>query len=60
VTVITKDGKTHHVLVEHSIGSLERPMTNEQLKAKFMDQAGAVIGHAAAEAAWTKAMRFGR
>ena len=60
VTVITKDGKTHHVLVEHAIGSLERPMTNEQLKAKFMDQAGAVIGHAAAEAAWTKAMRFGR
>jgi 2-methylcitrate dehydratase PrpD len=60
VTVITKDGKTHHVLVEHAIGSLERPMTNEQLKAKFMDQAGSVIGQAAAEAAWTKAMRFGR
>ena len=60
VTVITKDGKTHHVLVEHSIGSLERPMTNDQLKAKFMDQAGAVIGQAAAEEAWTKAMQFGR
>jgi 2-methylcitrate dehydratase PrpD len=60
VTVITKDGKTHHVLVEHAIGSLERPMSNEQLKAKFMDQAGAVIGHAAAEEAWTKAMQFGR
>jgi 2-methylcitrate dehydratase PrpD len=60
ITVFTKDGKQHHVFVEHAIGSLERPMSNEQLKAKFMDQASEVIGEAAAEQAWQKAMNFGK
>jgi 2-methylcitrate dehydratase PrpD len=60
VTVITKDGKRHQVLVEHAIGSLERPMSNAQLKAKFIDQASAVIGAADAEKAWERALHFGR
>jgi len=60
VTVITKDGKHHQVLVEHAIGSLERPMSNAQLKAKFIDQASAVIGAADAEKAWERALHFGR
>jgi 2-methylcitrate dehydratase PrpD len=60
ITVLTKDGKQHHILIEHAIGSLERPMSNEQLKAKFVDQAAAVIGQSAAEQAWQKAMNFGR
>lgn len=60
ITVFTKDGRQHHILIEHAIGSLERPMSNEQLKAKFMDQASAVIGQDAAEQAWQKAMSFGR
>ena len=60
ITVLTKDGKQHHILIEHAIGSLERPMTNEQLKAKFVDQAAAVIGQAAADQAWQRAMNFAR
>lgn len=60
ITVLTKDGKRHHLLIEHAIGSLERPMSNEQLKAKFIDQAAAVIGQSAAEQAWQKAMNFAR
>jgi len=60
VTVITKDGEHHRVFVEHAIGSLERPMSNAQLKAKFIDQASAVIGAADAEKAWEQALHYGR
>ena len=60
ITVLTKDGKQHHILIEHAIGSLERPMSNEQLKTKFMDQVAAVIGPGAADQAWQRAMNFGR
>ncbi len=60
ITLLTKDGKQHHILIEHAIGSLERPMSNEQLKAKFMDQVAAVIGQGAADQAWQRAMNFGR
>ena len=60
ITLLTKDGKQHHILIEHAIGSLERPMSNEQLKAKFMDQVAAVIGQGPADQAWQRAMNFGR
>lgn len=38
--------------VEHTIGSYENPLTADQLKAKFLDQAGTVIGGTEAEQAW--------
>lgn len=41
--------------VVHAIGSLERPMSDEQLTGKFVDQAGLVLGDGgaqASEAAW--------
>jgi 2-methylcitrate dehydratase PrpD len=57
VTVILKDGRTEHVLVEHAIGSLERPMSDKDLEAKFHSLADPVIGaakaQAAIEACWT-------
>ncbi|MFM1859025.1 MAG: 2-methylcitrate dehydratase, partial [Pseudomonadota bacterium] len=56
VTIQTTDGRTLHVFVEHAIGSLERPMSAEQLKAKFTDQAAAEIGDEKAKAAWSAAM----
>jgi len=56
VTIQTTDGRTLHVFVEHAIGSLERPMTHDQLKAKFVDQAAAEIGQKRSEEAWTAAM----
>jgi 2-methylcitrate dehydratase PrpD len=56
VTVETTTGERHHIFVEHAIGSLENPMTNDQLKAKFIDQASAVVGGTEATRLWTWAM----
>ena len=59
VTAILKDGRKVHVFVEHAIGSLERPMDDKDLEAKFHSLADAVIGKAKAdalvEACWTLA-----
>jgi 2-methylcitrate dehydratase PrpD len=59
VTAILKDGRTVHVFVEHAIGSLERPMQDKDLEAKFHSLADAVIGQAKSdaliEACWTLA-----
>ncbi len=35
VTAVLRDGRHVHVFVEHAIGSLQRPMSDEQLEAKF-------------------------
>jgi 2-methylcitrate dehydratase PrpD len=58
VTIETNDHRTLHVFVEHAIGSVERPMSDEQLKAKFVDQGEPIIGRDKAEQAWSAAMRF--
>ena len=44
VTAILKDGRKEHVFVEHAIGSLENPLTDVQLEAKFRELADPVIG----------------
>ena len=44
VSIETTDGRTLHVYVEHAIGSLARPMTDAQLRAKFVDQSAPVLG----------------
>jgi 2-methylcitrate dehydratase PrpD len=36
MTVTLKDGRTLHRFIEHAIGSVEVPMTDQQLEAKFM------------------------
>jgi 2-methylcitrate dehydratase PrpD len=46
VTAILKDGSRVHVFVEHAIGSLERPMSDQDLEAKFHSMADEVIGKA--------------
>jgi 2-methylcitrate dehydratase PrpD len=57
IEVTFKDGSTLTKHVEHAIGSRERPLSNEQLEAKFMNQAQLVIGEAQSRAlldlAWT-------
>ena len=58
LTIETTDGRTLHVFVENAIGSVERPMSDEQLKAKFIDQSAPIIGKEKAEQAWTASMRF--
>jgi len=50
VTAVFKDGRKEHVFVEHSIGSLERPLGDADLEAKFHSLADAVIGKAKAAA----------
>lgn len=44
VTVVMRDGRRERVFVEHAIGSLERPMTDADLEAKFRSLAEPVIG----------------
>jgi 2-methylcitrate dehydratase PrpD len=44
VTATLRDGRRVHVFVEHAIGSLQRPMSDAALAAKFADQATPVIG----------------
>ena len=46
VTAVLKDGRKVHVFVEHAIGSLERPMSDNDLEAKFHSMADEVIGRA--------------
>ncbi|QJR14949.1 MmgE/PrpD family protein [Usitatibacter palustris] len=51
VVAVLKDGRREHVFVKHSIGSLERPMTDAMLEAKFRDMGEPVIGKARIDAA---------
>jgi 2-methylcitrate dehydratase PrpD len=56
VTVITRGGRRHHVRVEHAIGSLERPMTDADLEAKFHGLVDPVLGVHKADAIVQDAM----
>jgi 2-methylcitrate dehydratase PrpD len=58
VTIETTDGRTLHIFIEHAIGSVERPMSDEQLKAKFVDQSAPVIGQDKAEKAYALSMQL--
>lgn len=44
VTAVLKDGRRVHVFVEHAIGSLQNPMTDAMLEAKFRNMSDEVIG----------------
>ena len=44
VTATLKDGRSVHVFVEHAIGSLQRPMTDVHLDAKFHQLSDPVLG----------------
>jgi 2-methylcitrate dehydratase PrpD len=43
MTVVLKDGRQLHRFIEHAIGSVEKPMTDQQLEAKFTDLAEGII-----------------
>jgi len=57
IEVTFKDGSTVEKHIERAIGSRERPLTNDQLETKFMNQAKLVIGESQSRAlldlAWT-------
>ena len=59
ITLTTRDGASRTLRVEHAIGSLERPMSDEALTRKFVDQAAPVLGAARAEAAAAAAFSIG-
>ena len=44
VTAVLKDGRRVHVFVEHAIGSLQNPMSDAQLEAKFRGLSEPVLG----------------
>jgi 2-methylcitrate dehydratase PrpD len=46
ITLTTTDGRTHHLFVEHAIGSLERPLRDQELDQKVRDLCEPVVGAA--------------
>ena len=46
VTAVLKDGRSVHIFVKHAIGSLENPMTDAMLEAKFHGLSDPVLGQA--------------
>jgi 2-methylcitrate dehydratase PrpD len=43
MTIVLKDGRQLHRYIEHAIGSVEKPMTDQQLETKFTDLAEGII-----------------
>jgi 2-methylcitrate dehydratase PrpD len=56
VSVTTGDGNRHRLFVEHAIGSLERPMTDDDLARKFHDLVDPILGRARADELIASAM----
>ncbi len=48
MTVLLKDGRTFHRFIEHAIGSVEEPMSDKQLEAKFLGLAEGILPEAQA------------
>jgi len=53
ITIRTADGRALHLFVEHAIGSLAKPLTEAQLKAKFLAQSEPILGPKGASDAWS-------
>ena len=60
LTIHTTDGRVLHLFVERAIGSVERPMSNAQLRAKFAGQAEPVLGADKTARAWDLSMGIGQ
>ena len=59
IRIETHDGRDLHIFVEHAIGSVQRPMSEVQLKAKLIDQSEMVLGRDKSEKAWAVAIMIG-
>ena len=59
IRIETCDGRDLHVFVEHAIGSVKRPMSEVQLKAKFIAQSELVLGRDKSEKAGTVTIMIG-
>jgi 2-methylcitrate dehydratase PrpD len=49
VTVTLNDGTSHHLAVEHAIGSIQRPMSDDDLARKFHGLVDPILGSAQAD-----------
>ncbi|MBM6583688.1 MmgE/PrpD family protein [Microvirga sp. BT689] len=49
VAITTTDGKVHELFVEHAIGSLDRPLSDEELDHKVRDLCEPVLGASGAD-----------
>ena len=58
ITIRTNDGRELRLFVEHAIGSVERPMSDAQLRAKFSDQSEPILGADKTARAWTLTMQI--
>jgi len=54
----TTDGRQIRVVVEHAVGSLDKPMSDAQLRAKFTGQSVPVLGPEKSALAWELAMNI--
>lgn len=59
VTVTFNDGTVLDKHIEHAIGSLQNPLTDEDLKKKFLDQVTIAIGEERAEKAYAAFTNIG-
>jgi 2-methylcitrate dehydratase PrpD len=59
VTAVMKDGRRERVVIEHAIGSLERPLDDARLEAKFRDLAEPVVGREATGRLLAECRRLG-
>ncbi len=58
ITIRTTAGRELKLFVEHAIGSLERPMTDAQLRVKFAGQSEPILGAEKTARAWALAMQI--
>ena len=50
LTITMHDGRVHHLFVEHALGSMQKPLTDQMLEAKFHSLVDPVLGTAKARA----------
>lgn len=59
IHIETTDGRQLHIFIEHAIGSVQRPISEAQLKVRFVDQSEPVLGREKSEKAWGLAAGIG-
>ncbi len=58
ITIRTRSGRELKLFVEHAVGSVERPMSDAQLRAKFVGQSEPILGAEKTTRAWTLATQI--
>ncbi len=59
LVINTTDGRELHIFIKNAVGSVEVPLTEVQLKAKFIDQSEPIIGAQKAASSWELSREIG-